>query len=155
METESNTKYFSVNKFIDFINENYPNNSFEQAILYFEGEDTFLNKFDQICCKPIFIQLDSTDNSTYINLKKIEELFETKPIINFHENKFKKIDKKKLNNMFVLVIDFKIKTLNNPEKTTYHSCYVSECQNKRNVEKIRKQVQIEYNENDINDDAFI
>ena len=48
------TKFFSIAKFVEFMNNKYNNPS--GAIVYFEASQSFMNKFDKICVKPVMIK---------------------------------------------------------------------------------------------------
>ena len=54
--------------------------------------------------------------------------------------------------MYVLCIDF---IQMNYKDNYYYPSYLTESTNKKNNEKIRKQVQIEFKQDDLDDDAFI
>ena len=57
--------------------------------------------------------------------------------------------------MYVLVIDAKPRTITKDDETfKYYLSYTTECNNKKNVEKIRKQTMTEYREDDIDESAF-
>lgn len=150
METETKTNFYSTNKLIDFLKEKLSCKDFTQCVCYFEGDDVFHNNFDGLCMKPLFIQLTGTTNK-YLNYNQIKELFGNEIIVSFKENKKRTLSKKN-GVMYVLCIDF---IQMNYKDNYYYPSYLTESTNKKNNEKIRKQVQIEFKQDDLDDDAFI
>ena len=49
------SKFFSITKFVEFMNDKYNNPS--GAIVYFEASQSFMNKFDKVCVKPVMIKV--------------------------------------------------------------------------------------------------
>lgn len=140
--------FYSTTKFFNFIKDTYPNNKFTKAVLYFEGEHVFKNKFDKYCCKPLFITLESSNkkNNVFINYNKIIKMFGDSIIVSFN-GKFESKD-----NLYVLVIDFAMQTYMD---TPYYPCHVLECVNKHNIKCIRDQFKIEFDDSDIKNDCFV
>lgn len=139
------SNFYSTTKFINYLNSKFKDNNFTKAICYFEGKDTFKNRFNKCCCKPLFITLESKNKKDYKHIKfsKIEELFGDSIIISFN-CKFAKEDR-----MFVLVIEFKQKVYLD---TPYNTAYVLNVSNEHNIKFIRDQFKIEYDESNLLDE---
>ena len=150
---EANRVYQSINKFIDFIHSKY--NQVVEVNCFFECDDAFKNQFEQICVKVLFIKIvDESRKIIYLNLKQIEKLSGGELIVNFPQNNKRKLSKRN-GLMYVLVIDAKPRTITKDDETfKYYLSYTTECNNKKNVEKIRKQTMTEYREDDIDESAF-
>lgn len=129
------------------------NNKFIRAVCYFEGDTAFKNKFNKICCKPLFITLEGTNkrNNIYLSYNKINSLFNDSIIITFN-NKFELNSKTSQNKIYVLVIEFEQKTYLG---TQYYPSHVTVCENKHNIERIRDQFKVEFDNSNIDDDLFI
>ena len=69
--------FYSPTKFINFLKDQYENYKLIRAVCYFEGDDSFKNRFNKLCVKPLFITLESTskNNNIYLNYNKINNLF--------------------------------------------------------------------------------
>lgn len=145
---DTNTNFYSPTKLVSFINDTYKNNKFVKAVIYFEGEKVFKNKFDKYCCKPLFITLESNNkkNNVFINYNKIIKLFGDSIIVSFN-CKFDSKDK-----LYVLIIELTMQTYMD---TPYYPCHVLECVNKHNIKCIRDQFKIEFDDSDIKDDCFV
>lgn len=148
---ESNN-FFSTSRFINFIKDKYKN-KFIRAVCYFEGDNAFKNKFNKVCCKPLFITLEETNkrNNIYLNYNKINSLFGDSIIISFN-NKFELNSKSSLNKMYLLVIEFEQKTYLG---TQYYPSHITVCENKHNIEHIRDQFKVEFDNSNIDDNLFI
>ena len=110
--------YFSINKFISYVNENKP---FEQSLrgrienpytdpktisLWFETNETFTNKFKQVVIKPIAITLRNPEKSITLTHQTIIDAFNNKqPYISFNENKNKTVPKTKNGELSFLLIE--------------------------------------------------
>ena len=149
--TESNI-FYSPCKFINFINDKYKNNKFIRAVCYFESNDAFKNRFNKICAKPLFITLESENkrNNIYLNYNKINNLFGDSIIITFH-NKFELNSKTCPNKMYLFIIEFEQKTYMN---MYYYPSYVVECENQHNIQQIRNQFKVEFDDSDLRDNMF-
>ena len=79
------SNFYSPSKFINFLNDKYVNNKFIRAVCYFEGDDSFKNRFNKTCVKPLFITLESENkkNNIYLNYDKINKLFGDSIILTF------------------------------------------------------------------------
>lgn len=140
---EQQNIYQSVTKFVNFINDHFEH-KIDSAILFFEGDAAFKNQFNNICIKPVFIQLNSEERQ-YINHKKILELFDGQLVISITENNKRKLQKSK-GQFYKLTVDFKQKEFNNNK---FYSSIITTCTNKRNIESIRKQVVTESRDEEI------
>ena len=149
--TETNN-FYSTTRFINFINDKYKNNKFIRAVCYFEGDVAFKNKYNKICAKPLFITLESVNkkNNIYLNYNKINNLFGDSIIITF-SNKFELNSKTSSNKMYLLIIEFAEKTYMDVE---YHPSHVIECDNQHNIERIRDQFKVEFDDSNLRDDVF-
>ena len=148
--TESNI-FYSPCKFINFINDKYKNNKFIRAVCYFEGDETFKNRFNKTCVKPLFITLESANkrNNVYLNYNKINKLFGNSIIINF--NYKSEFDKTSSNKMYLFIVEFEQKTYMNLD---YYPTHVLECDNQHNIEQIRNQFKVEFDNSDLKDYVF-
>ncbi len=149
--TETNN-FYSTTKFTNFIKNKYDNNKFIRAVCYFEGDAAFKNKFNKICVKPLFITLEASNkrSNIYLNYNKINNLFGDSIIITFN-NKFELNSKTSLNKMYLLVIEFEQKTYLD---TQYYPSHVVECENQHNIDHIRDQFKVEFDNSDLRDDMF-
>lgn len=144
-------QFLSITKFVERINNDFQN--VQKAVLYFEGVDTFKNKYERTCCKPVFIELEQKhNNKVFIQHKEILEMFDgLQLVISFSENNKRKIDENKKDSMFKLNIYFQHKEFNG---NAYYSSVLREVNNAKNVEKIRNQITVYEEDNDLPDDAF-
>lgn len=144
-------QFLSITKFVERINNDFQN--VQKAVLYFEGVDTFKNKYERTCCKPVFIELEQKhNNKVFIQHKEILEMFDgLQLVVSFSENNKRKIDENKKDSMFKLNIYFQHKEFNG---NAYYSSVLREVNNAKNVEKIRNQITVYEEDNDLPDDAF-
>ena len=100
--------YFSINKLMNYINEN---KLFEQSLrgrienpyseprtisLWFESNETFVNKFKQVVIKPIAITLRGSDKSVTLTHQTLINAFNNKqPFVSFSKNKNRSVPKTK------------------------------------------------------------
>ena len=101
--------YFSINRLMNYINEN---KLFEQYCeprtisLWFETNETFTNKFKQVVIKPIAITLRNPEKSITLTHQTIIDAFNNKqPYISFNENKNKTVPKTKNGELSFLLIE--------------------------------------------------
>ena len=101
--------YFSINKLMNYINEN---KLFEQYCeprtisLWFESNETFVNKFKQVVIKPIAITLKGSDKSVTLTHQSLIDAFENKqPFLSFSKNKKRSVPKSKSGELSFLLID--------------------------------------------------
>ena len=101
-------KFFTVTKFVNFINEHKLAENIKSVRLYYKGTYTFKNKFNDMCIKPIYIIIFTNSKPVYINHEKLLYMFDAQPVISFKTNKARRIPEGKYRlNMFHLTIDFK------------------------------------------------
>ena len=114
--------FFSVKQFVDYINEHkqqvleYGNITEQFAILgcslYFEPNESFKNKFNKECIKPIAIRFNGVYKSFIISHQKVIDLFnKQQPKITFYESYNRKINKN--SSLEYLNISFEQKEYNN------------------------------------------
>ena len=144
--------FYSPNKFINFLNDKYVDNKFIRAVCYFEGGDSFKNRFNKTCVKPLFITLESANkkNNIYLNYNNINNLFGDSIILTFH-NKFELNNKTLSYKMYLLIIEFEQKTYLD---LNYYPLHVVECGNEHNIQQIRNQFKVEYDTSNLRDDVF-
>ena len=101
--------YFSINKLMSYINEN---KLFEQyseprtISLWFESNETFVNKFKQVVIKPIAITLRGSDKSVTLTHQTLINAFNNKqPFVSFSKNKNRCVPKTKNGELPFLSID--------------------------------------------------
>ena len=101
--------YFSINKLMNYINEN---KLFEQYCeprtisLWFESNETFVNKFKQVVIKPIAITLRGSDKSVTLTHQTVINAFDNKqPFVSFSKNKKRCVPKTKNGELAFLSID--------------------------------------------------
>ena len=127
------SKFFSITKFVEFINDKYNNPS--GAIVYFEASQAFMNKFDKICVKPVMIKVQKLKD-VYIKHEDIIKMFDGQLILTFTENRSRHLPRDK-QNLYYLTIDFNQKEYNG---FTYYKTEMFQSMNTKNVELIRKQI---------------
>ena len=127
------TKFFSITKFVEFINDKYNNPS--GVIVYFEASQAFMNKFDKICVKPVMIKVQKLKD-IYIKHEDIIKMFDGQLILTFTENRSRHLPRDK-QNLYYLTIDFNQKEYNG---VTYYKTEMFQSMNTKNVELIRKQI---------------
>ena len=83
--------YFSINRLMNYINEN---KLFEQYCeprtisLWFESNETFVNKFKQVVIKPIAITLRGSDKSVTLTHQTVINAFDNKqPFVSFSKRR--------------------------------------------------------------------
>ena len=110
--------YFSINKLMNYINEN---KLFDKLLcgrienlyvdpvnisLWFELNKTFVNKFKQVVIKPIAITLKCSDKSVTLTHQSLIDAFENKqPFVSFSKNKKRSVLKSKSGELSFLSID--------------------------------------------------
>ena len=127
------TKFFSITKFVEFINDKYNNPS--GVIVYFEASQAFMNKFDKICVKPVMIKVQKLKD-VYIKHEDIIKMFDGQLILTFTENRSRHLPRDK-QNLYYLTIDFNQKEYNG---FTYYKTEMFQSMNPKNVELIMKQI---------------
>ena len=119
--------YFSINKLMSYINEN---KLFEQyseprtISLWFESNETFVNKFKQVVIKPIAITLKGSDKSVTLTHQSLIDAFDNKqPFVSFSKNKKISVPKSKSGELSFLSIDMTQKEFEGkkyyPSKTSF------------------------------------
>ena len=135
MQPTITTQFFSITKFVEFMHNKYPNST--AASVYFESSDTFKNKFNKICIKPVFITIHQglpTTRNHYLKHEAIINVFHIQPIITFNEHKYTSFTNSN-NSLLYLSIYFKPKQFND---TQYYPFMISKCIVNKNIELIRK-----------------
>ena len=135
MQPTITTQFFSITKFVEFMHNKYPNST--AASVYFESSDTFKNKFNKICIKPVFITIHQgllTTRNHYLKHEAIINVFHIQPIISFNEHKYTSFTNSN-NELLYLSIYFKPKQFND---TQYYPFMISKCIVNKNIELIRK-----------------
>ena len=127
------SKFFSITKFVEFMNDKYNNPS--GVIVYFEASQAFMNKFDKICVKPVMIKVQKLKD-VYIKHEDIIKMFDGQLILTFTENRSRHLPRDK-QNLYYLTIDFNQKEYNG---FTYYKTEMFQSMNTKNVELIRKQI---------------
>ena len=127
------SKFFSITKFVEFMNDKYNNPS--GVIVYFEASQAFMNKFDKICVKPVMIKVQKLKD-VYIKHEDIIKMFDGQLILTFTENRSRHLPRDK-QNLYYLTIDFNQKEYNG---VTYYKTEMFQSMNTKNVELIRKQI---------------
>ena len=90
------SKFFSITKFVEFMNDKYNNPS--GVIVYFEASQAFMSKFDKICVKPVMINVCHSVahapagrfqklKDVYIKHEDIIKMFDGLLILTFTENR--------------------------------------------------------------------
>ncbi|WP_285959356.1 DUF4108 domain-containing protein, partial [Thomasclavelia spiroformis] len=121
------SKFFSITKFVEFINDKYNNPS--GVIVYFEASQAFMNKFDKICVKPVMIKVQKLKD-IYIKHEDIIKMFDGQLILTFTENRSRHLPRDK-QNLYYLTIDFNQKEYNG---FTYYKTEMFQSMNPKNVE---------------------
>ena len=116
--------YFSINKFVGYVNENKP---FEHYIepktisLWFETNETFTNKFKQVVIKPIAITLRNPEKSITLTHQTIIDAFNNRqPYISFNESKNKTVPKTKNGELSFLLIEMTQKEFKGTKEKKYY-----------------------------------
>ena len=102
------SRFFSIAKFVEFMNNKYNNPS--GAIVYFEASQSFMNKFDKICVKPVMIKVQKLKD-IYIKHEDIIKMFDGQLVLTFTENRSRHLPRDK-QNLYYLTIDFNQKEYN-------------------------------------------
>ena len=136
------SRFFSITKFVEFMNNKYNNPS--GAIVYFEASQSFMNKFDKICVKPVMIKVQKLKD-VYVKHEDISKMFDGQLVLTFTENRSRHLPRDK-QNLYYLTIDFNQKEYNG---FTYYKTEMFQSTNPKNVELIRKQI-IRPNKEDAN-----
>ena len=131
------TKFFSIAKFVEFMNNKYNNPS--GAIVYFEASQSFMNKFDKICVKPVMIKVQKLKD-IYIKHEDIIKMFDGQLVLTFTENRSRHLPRD-TQHLYYLTIEY--------NGFTYYKTEMFQSTNPKNVELIRKQI-IRPNKEDAN-----
>ena len=101
--------YFSINKLMNYINENKVFEQYSEPrtiSLWFESNETFVNKFKQVVIKPIAITLRGSDKSVTLTHQSLIDAFDNKqPFVSFSKNKKRSVPKSKSGELSFLSID--------------------------------------------------
>ena len=101
--------YFSTNKLMHYINENKLFDKYVDPVnisLWFESNETFVNKFKQVVIKPIAITLRGSDKSVTLTHQTLINAFENKqPFVSFSKNKKRCVPKSKSGELSFLSIE--------------------------------------------------
>lgn len=127
------SRFFSITKFVEFMNNKYNNPS--GAIVYFEASQSFMNKFDKICVKPVMIKVQKLKD-IYIKHEDIIKMFDGQLVLTFTENRSRHLPRD-TQHLYYLTIDFNQKEYNG---FTYYKTEMFQSMNPKNVELIRKQI---------------
>ena len=119
--------YFSINKLMSYINENKLFDKYIDPInisLWFESNETFVNKFKQVVIKPIAITLKGSDKSVTLTHQSLIDAFDNKqPFVSFSKNKKRSVPKSKSGELSFLSIDMTQKEFDGkkyyPSKTSF------------------------------------
>ena len=101
--------YFSINKLMNYINENKVFEQYSEPrtiSLWFESNETFVNKFKQVVIKPIAITLRGSDKPVTLTHQTLINAFNNKqPFVSFNKNKNRSVPKTKNGELPFLSID--------------------------------------------------
>ena len=101
--------YFSINKLMNYINENKVFDKYSEPktiSLWFESNETFVNKFKQVVIKPIAITLRGSDKPVTLTHQTLINAFNNKqPFVSFNKNKNRSVPKTKNGELAFLSID--------------------------------------------------
>ena len=101
--------HFSINKLINYINENKVFKQYSEPrtiSLWFESNETFVNKFKQVVIKPIAITLTGSDKSITLTHQNLIDAFDNKQqFVSFSKNKNRSVPKMKNGELAFLSID--------------------------------------------------
>ena len=101
--------YFSINKLMNYINENKVFEQYSEPrtiSLWFESNETFVNKFKQVVIKPIAITLRGSDKPVTLTHQTLINAFNNKqPFVSFSKNKNRCVPKTKNGELSFLLID--------------------------------------------------
>ena len=101
--------YFSINKLMSYINENKLFDKYVDPVnisLWFESNETFVNKFKQVVIKPIAITLRGSDKPVTLTHQTLINAFNNKqPFVYFNKNKNRCVPKTKNGELALLIIE--------------------------------------------------
>ena len=142
--------YFSINKLMNYINENKVFEQYSEPrtiSLWFESNETFVNKFKQVVIKPIAITLRGSDKSVTLTHQTLINAFNNKqPFVSFSKNKNRSVPKSKSGELPFLSIDMTQKEFDGKE---YYPSRTSFTTNKAVVKNILdKKIEEETEEED-------
>ena len=136
------SKFFSITKFVKFMNDKY--NRPSGVVAYFEASQSFMNKFGKICVKPVMIKVQKLKD-VYIKHEDIVKMFDGQLVLTFTENRSRHLPRDK-QNLYYLTIDFAQKEYKAPYGAQgeahgfpYYPTEMFQSMNPKNVEVIRKQ----------------
>ena len=122
---------------MNYINENKLFDKYVDPInisLWFESNETFVNKFKQVVIKPIAITLKGSDKSVTLTHQSLIDAFDNKqPFVSFSKNKKRSVPKSKSGELSFLSIDM---TQNEFEGKKYYPSKTSFTTNKTLVKNI-------------------
>lgn len=128
--------FLNLTKFVDELKafEKINFNDFEGCNVYFEGNDTYKNKFGKLGIRPVAVEMRGLNN-ILITHKTLLEYFKGQPVISSSKlwDRLNPADKSKVH---VLKVSFTTKEY---EGTPYYPAQISILSIKSNIEKIRNQ----------------
>ena len=149
----SNT-FFSVTRFVEYVQQNkhtITNGAVLGVKLWFETNESFTNKFNKACIKPIALTINGLHKSVVLGHKKLLEFFNTQPIVSFNENKNRVVNKRE--DIQYLGINFEKKEFNNIQ---YYPCEIMTSLDNKLVERIKEsKVVNNVNEEEVDESEFI
>ena len=112
---------------MNYINENKLFDKYSEPrtiSLWFESNETFVNKFKQVVIKPIAITLKGSDKSVTLTHQSLIDAFDNKqPFVSFSKNKKRSVPKTKSGELSFLSIDMTQKDFDGkkfyPSKTSF------------------------------------
>ncbi len=125
------TKFVDELKAFDKINFD----DYDGCNVYFEGNDTYKNKFGKLGIRPVAVEMRGSANNILITHKTLLEYFKGQPVISSSKlwDRLNPADKSKVH---VLKVSFTTKEY---EGTPYYPAQISILSIKSNIEKIRNQ----------------
>ena len=147
--------YFSINKLMSYINDNKPFEKYCEPTsisLWFETNETFLNRFNQIVIKPIALTLRTSDKSVTLTHQTLLNVFNNMQLVSFSKNKKRTVSKSKNGELMYLSIDIDKKELDGKE---YYPSRTGFTSNKSVVQNILAKRIAENDDDDINVTEFI
>lgn len=136
-------KYISVTKLVEELKANVEYDAKDKpthALIYFEGKNSCIDKFNKISVKPIYIQIKSGDKTIKtLDYKEITQMFNKFLILSFSQNYRRQVPDK--NHLYNLIIQFTPLTFitHEQKQITYYNTELYRCTMQNVIDKVRNQ----------------
>lgn len=134
-------KYISVTKLVDMLKSKIDSKrKATHALVFFEGKNASVDKYNKICVKPLYIQINSgSEIIQKIEYAEILQMYNKIVVLSFSQNYHRQIPDKI--HMYNLIIQFTPSIFTTPDKKqiTYYETELYKCLMDNVIKKVRNQ----------------